>query len=386
MEPACISYKDLGGASKLFSDYLYDFDKVSPFYAAPPGEVAACAGLAGKVQLSDDRRAALVSALGEQNPGNPLLEQLARQGTVAVVTGQQAGLFSGPCYTIYKALTAIRLAAELNGTGVPAVPVFWMATEDHDFEEVRSCWTFDASLSPGKLQVAAEGTRPRPVGPVRLVNPPLNELRSALSGLPFGDEIATLVEASYAPGKTFGEAFQDILQRLLRSHSILFLDPLKPAIRELAAPLLREALLRHDELKRDLLERNKELDSAGYHAQVHVDKNSSLLFHLRDGLRLPLSFAGGVEELAERATELSPNALLRPVVQDSFLPDGCLRRRSGGACLLRAVSGVVPEPAGADAGCGAAGCIYGSGSPGREAHGAARAGPPGSQEGQAGLG
>ena len=79
-----------------------------------------------------------------QNPESPALERLAQPGTVAVVTGQQVGLFSGPCYTIYKVLHAVKLAAWLSDNGMPAVPVFWLATEDHDFAEVNHAWVFDA--------------------------------------------------------------------------------------------------------------------------------------------------------------------------------------------------------------------------------------------------
>src|SRR4029077_18572770 len=112
-------------------------------------------------------RAAVARVLEAQNPGNPLVAQFAQAGTVAVLTGQQVGLFSGPAYTIYKALTAARLAEDLNASGIPAVPIFWLATEDHDFPEVDHVWIFDATHHPIQLSTAAPAAwlgKQRPAG------------------------------------------------------------------------------------------------------------------------------------------------------------------------------------------------------------------------------
>ncbi len=259
----------------------------------------------------------------------PALETLARPDAVAVVTGQQVGLFSGPSYTVYKALTAVKLAARLTSRGIPAVPIFWLATEDHDAAEVSHCWSFDAAQQPVLLHVEPGEPDDRPVGTIPLHDPPLAALRASLAKLPHGDEVATIAEAAYAPGRTMGEAFRDLLRRILPD-SLLYLDPLDPAIRALAAPLLRKALANADDIRARLTERDRELASAGYHSQVHVDGRGTLLFLLRDGRRIPLrrrddGFQAGdgtisQDELAERAAELSPNALLRPVMQDHLLP------------------------------------------------------------------
>src|SRR5881628_2613902 len=139
------------------------------------------------------RRAALIEALRPANAGNPSLEVLARPGAVAVVTGQQVGLFSGPAYTIYKALTAVKLARDLTARGVPAVPVFWLATEDHDFAEVNQCWTFDAAHQPIELnahEYDAAAVAGRPVGEVAIERYPTEALRRSLESFPFGGELA----------------------------------------------------------------------------------------------------------------------------------------------------------------------------------------------------
>jgi bacillithiol biosynthesis cysteine-adding enzyme BshC len=170
----------------------------------------------------------------------------------------------------------------------------------------------------------------QPVGTVTLASPPVNELRAALRGMPFGDEVADLVEESYRGGNTMGGAFGELLRTLLARFDIPQLDPMLPAFRELAAPALRKAVELHPELTARMLERNGELLAAGYHTQVHVEEQTSFFFLLENGKRLALRRTGrefgqngrqfSSEELMERAASLSPNALLRPVVQDSIMP------------------------------------------------------------------
>jgi bacillithiol biosynthesis cysteine-adding enzyme BshC len=282
------------------------------------------------MQYPPERRAALVAALRKRNPGNASLDLLARPETVAVVTGQQVGLFSGPAYTIYKALTAARLAAQLNSQGIPAVPVFWLATEDHDFAEVNHTFVFDASHRTIPLSVTGSGVAERPVGRIPIAEPPVKELRAALAGFPNGDEVAAMVEQSYRPGTTFGAAFQALLEKLLAKQALLFVDPLDESIRRMAGPLLRDALQDGAQLQDKLLQRNKELEAAGYHAQVHVEAKTSLAFLLDGDRRITLRRQNGdyaskdrrysINELIDHAEQLSPNALLRPVVQDYVLP------------------------------------------------------------------
>src|ERR1700722_19012206 len=171
MEPACIRHTDLPGTSRLFADFTYHFDRVARFYGHDPHDPAALAAAASAIVYPDDRRAAMVQALEAQNGPSASLKLLAQPGTVAVVTGQQVGLFSGPAYTIYKAITAARLARDLTAQGIPAVPIFWLATEDHDFAEVNHAWIFDGSHQPQMLQVAPageNGSRQRPVGGIVL--------------------------------------------------------------------------------------------------------------------------------------------------------------------------------------------------------------------------
>ncbi len=307
MDCSCIRQTDLPGTTRLFADLVYHPDRVASFYLPPDDDFA----------FPADRRAGLVEALREQNPGNPLLERLAQDGTVAIVTGQQVGLYSGPAYTLYKALTAIKLAADLTASGKSAVPIFWLATEDHDFLEVNQAWVFDGNTESHRLETAATPRPNQPVGTVELGNLDFGQLRRGLRNLPWADEIAGQVESAYQPGATFGQAFGALLRKLLGDRQILLL-------------ILSQAVDAADDLTNALLVRNKELDEAGYHAQVHIEKETSLFFLLDGGKRVSLKRQNGsyvgegktwtASDLQSRAAELSPNALLRPVIQDYMIP------------------------------------------------------------------
>jgi bacillithiol synthase len=321
MECSCVRHTEVPGTSRLFADLIYHFDRVKDLYPYPPNDIEALLA-AARFDFPDDRRAALVQALTPLNQGNPSLDALAQPGTVAIVTGQQVGLFSGPAYTIYKALTAVKAARELTERGTPAVPVFWLATEDHDFAEVDHAWVFGADHQPVRIRIdgpAENGSHP--VGGIPLRDIPLDALRSALAGLPFADDAVAMVERAYQPGETMGSAFARMIRELFAPYGLLLIDPMQRALREMAAPLMREVVERMPELVEALMVRSKELVERGYHAQVLVDKTTSLAFLLQDGQRLALRHQKlSTRDLAQRAADLSPNALLRPVVQDYLLP------------------------------------------------------------------
>lgn len=330
MECSCVRQTELPHTSKLFSDLVYNFDRVRDLYPWQPNSLDAIAE-AARFEFPDDRRAAIVRALAPLNPANPSLEKLARRGVAAIVTGQQVGLFSGPAYTVYKALTAIRIARELESRGVPAVPVFWLATEDHDLAEVDHAWVFGGNHRPAKLQARGPANNgSRPVGGVVLEDTPLEGLRDALAGLPFAEEAYALVERAYQPGASMGQAFANIVRELFAPYGLLLIDPMDSGVRAVAAPFMAEAVAKMPELVDALIARSGELTARGYHAQVLVDKQTSLAFLLEGGHRTSLRHSGGefvaphrkwtAAELASHAAELSPNALLRPVLQDYLLP------------------------------------------------------------------
>src|SRR5579871_5429047 len=176
MSFTCVRQTDLPHTTALFADVLYRPDRTASFYGHARHDLEAVRAAAQKIEFSAEQRAALVAALRQQNPASPALDLLAKPGTVAVVTGQQVGLFSGPAYTIYKALTAVKLAEELSAEGIRAVPIFWLATEDHDFAEVNHAWVFNAEHNPVKLEMRRSAGA-QPAGEVTLVAPPVTELR-----------------------------------------------------------------------------------------------------------------------------------------------------------------------------------------------------------------
>src|SRR5271166_2050137 len=153
MESHCISFREIPDTTKLFSSFLEDFQQVAAYYAHPPTEAGIDAA-AREIQLDVSTRRVLVEVLREQNrrlgadsTTEKNIDRLAA-GAAAIVTGQQVGLFSGPAYTLYKAVSAINCAEQLTRRGTDAVPIFWLATEDHDLAEVNhSIWNTRSGLA-----------------------------------------------------------------------------------------------------------------------------------------------------------------------------------------------------------------------------------------------
>jgi bacillithiol biosynthesis cysteine-adding enzyme BshC len=277
------------------------------------------------------------------------LEALGRPGTVAVVTGQQVGLFLGPLFTVYKAASAVACARALaEETGRPCVPIFWLQTEDHDVPEVDHCLV---PRSTGELLRAALGlqggtTSRTPVSSLRLgesVQGALAALRAELGGLPHAEEHLSLLERAYHPEAHLGEAFAEVLAALFAEEGLLVLDPRSPRLAPLAAALHRRALLESEAIAAVLTARGTALAAAGFTEQVHIRPGAPLSFVSPEGPQGPryrlepgatagtfrlVGHPGGAQvttaELLgwlEREPErFTTSALLRPLLQDSWLP------------------------------------------------------------------
>lgn len=314
MNGVCIRHTEIPGSSRIFVDFLYDFARVKAFYRHNPTNPDSLKTAISEIDYPASRRAAIVESLAVTSPAHPALATLAQPNAVAVLTGQQVGLYGGPAYTLYKALTAIKLARQLNAQGQPAVPIFWLATEDHDVEEVRSSAFWDETIT---ADAASDG---RPAG--------LHELAGLPADLPLSEEIKQLAERHYQNGKTFGQSFLGLVQELLSNEGLLFADPLEPNLRKIGAEFLSEAALKAPELSEALVARNKELREAGYNPQVHFEANeTSLFFLLENDHRKQLKFNSktyNAQQMAAEGVNLSPNALLRPVWQDWLFPTAAL--------------------------------------------------------------
>ena len=202
------------------------------FYEHPLRDLASLPGMRPpRIDFPPERRAALIAALRVQNPESPALARLAEPGTVAVVTGQQVGLFSGPCYTIYKVLHAVKLAEWLIGTG-HARRARFLAGHAKITISLKSITSGSSTAEHHPQQT---GDAPRcAVNSPSATSPwprrPCRELRAALHGLPFGEEVADLVEETYRAGSTMGKSFGELLRRLLAQFDILHVDPMLPGL------------------------------------------------------------------------------------------------------------------------------------------------------------
>jgi len=346
MPCTCIPYSRVPHASALFVDYLYRFDRLAPFYSGSPFDSLSYRKLADHLAGFHTPRQQLAEILNRQNqafgsaqPSFASISRLSQPGTFAVVTGQQVGLLSGPAFTLYKALTAVRLAQSLNEQGLPAVPVFWLATEDHDLEEVAEAATLNDDYELLALRDPGERPAPRsPVGQVRLspgISAALDQLEQSLPAGEPREQLLQDLRACYRPGTTWGLAFGRFLARLFSRWGVVLLDPLDAQVHQLTAPVYQQALDQAAGLRERLQERSAAMMRAGYHAQAHVAEDSTLLFVEREGNRLALHQGAGeflldgtqrisLAELKawaeKRPLDFSSNVLLRPVTQDMILP------------------------------------------------------------------
>ena len=346
MSTECYPIATLPHTTKLFRDYLAMGESaagspVRGWYGSEPlGR--AWMKLAGPSARAD----ALADALERQSKGfgaGPAalanIEKI-RSGARVVVTGQQVALLGGPLYVLLKAATAIARAKQATtATGVEHVPVFWLATEDHDLEEVDQVSLLTkTAVETLRLGVKAPH-QDAPVGGVVLGDGVEGLLERASELLGYAP-VCDLLRECYAAGETFGGAFVRLMARLFAEQGLIVMDAAGRDFHALGASALGYAIEHAEELEASLLARAKELEAAGYHAQVLVKPGASLLFLVGDdGARQALrrgadgSWKAGagasaknyttaellaiLEEFPER---LSPNALLRPVFQDTILP------------------------------------------------------------------
>jgi bacillithiol biosynthesis cysteine-adding enzyme BshC len=336
----CYPISVVPGLSRLFLDYCSGESAVLAWFGGNPRDRS---WRNTQPSQSLQHREQLAALLASQNSSPAALENIARirQGAPVVVTGQQVGLLGGPAFTPFKAATAIALARDASAAGFPHVPLFWLASEDHDFAEVNHV-TFPARRQLLTLTYDHPPATPLPVGRVVLDESVTPLLDQAWELLGYSDAMEWL-SAAYQPGRTLAQAFHDFYSKVFSAHGLIVLDPSGREAHRLGSPVLQAAIERADELHAALEARNAELTSAGYHAQVAVTGHGSLLFLIdaATGARLALkrtpssaaepnglwqagrqlySTADLLGILSSEPERISPSALLRPVFQDSLLP------------------------------------------------------------------
>ncbi|RQD77175.1 MAG: bacillithiol biosynthesis cysteine-adding enzyme BshC, partial [Candidatus Syntrophonatronum acetioxidans] len=256
-----------------------------------------------------------------------------------VVTGQQAGVLTGPLYTIYKAAAAVKLARELTRQGMKAVPVFWIPSEDHDFQEIRSVLVQGKEGLPVKIEVADKSSG-QPVERIPFSKEEgerlIQELDRETPATEFKGEILETLRDTARRSETFTRWFALLMTRLFKGTGLILFNPLIPEIRKGAGGLLASLGLQGEKIQGLLSTREKELEERGYHVQVNREKEHLNLFAFLPGGRAALlnqdgqvvtrqgNNLGEIEEVAKKIEnnpgEFGPGVLTRPLMQETLLP------------------------------------------------------------------
>ncbi len=337
-----IAHSELPGAGRLFLDYLTHFDRIREFYGCNPHDPAAPPALAAVLDARTYPRAALAGILAEQNagwgagpPARRNIERLADPRALAVITGQQTGLFGGPCFTLSKAATTLGVAAAFERQlGRPIVPLFWLSSEDHDLPEADHVVLLDAGNRPTIVRLPREGN-PGFIPANLSLGPAVQQaLAEAAALLPSTEFTAGLLDAlgrCYAPEETLASAFARWMAHLTRDWGLVLVDPADPRLKALAAPVLLGELRRAPATSQAMLEVSARLEARSYAPQITVRADGANVFLLQAG-RLPIrrtpqglatqreGSLAPLDPAPAEAAALSPNVALRPVMQDALFP------------------------------------------------------------------
>lgn len=363
-----VDIRELPWVRRIAADYAFDFDRLAAFYAGSPSRRDAWASVIERTTRVTRHRATVAAALEAQQArrGAPQAARAAaallrEPRTVAVVTGQQAGLFGGPLYTLLKAITTLALARQVERDHqVAAVAVFWIDAEDHDWDEVASCSVLDgedhlATVTADKPEGAGEG----PVAALKLpssIGATIDALVGRLPATPFTAEIAAALREAYQPGRGMADAFGTWLETALGPLGLVVYDCSDGATKRLVQPVFLRELQSPGRAGTLAKAAGEAMEELGYHAQVTAAPDATSLFHLVGGRhavkRLGSEFsidgravtAGALIAEAEAHPEhFSPNVLLRPVVQDTLFPTVCYVGGPSELAYLGQLKGIYDE-------------------------------------------
>lgn len=332
--------------SSLVDDYINAFDRVSRFYqTGPASNIESYRRVAERIHASrdDPHWNQLSDALAADEEVRRQLQRLIEGRGVFVATGQQAGLFVSPLYTLYKALSAARLARQLEERlGLPVMALFSVASEDHDWHEVDHTHLLDLENRLVRITVDGPTDPEGPSPPVERVTvgqdieDALDKLVQLTPDTEFRDTVLDPLRNAYRPGRPFAEAFQQTLAGLLRGLPVLLSRTAHPFVKQRSRAVLWADWEARRESERCLLKRAEELEGSGYPVQVPIARSTTNLFLegrlgrdrivyegdeavlRRSGERLSESELK--EVLEETPGRVSPGALLRPVAEAVAFP------------------------------------------------------------------
>jgi bacillithiol biosynthesis cysteine-adding enzyme BshC len=343
-----VDIRQLPWIRPLASDYVFHHARVAPFFPGDPSSDDAwrdtiTRSTATPRQPDALSRAVLAQLTRRHAPPQALAAagKLAQSDTRVVITGQQAGLFGGPLFTLLKALTTMKLAAEVEARhGVPVVPVFWIDAEDHDWPEVARTTVLDGDMTAVSIRaddVAGAGQEPiaRLAFDAALTHT-LDQLTAALPVTEFTGPTLDALRRAYAPGRGVAESFGRWLDTVLGPHGLVVYDSSDPATKPLAAQVFTRECREPGATAALATRAGDALKAAGYHAQVTPQEGAISLFHLghgRQAIRLQgstvtigdrtLTHQQLIDECQTHPEHFSPNVLLRPIVQDTLFPTIC---------------------------------------------------------------
>jgi bacillithiol biosynthesis cysteine-adding enzyme BshC len=299
-------------------------ERVSPWFASRPSsgdEWKARGTLICDSLIVSDWRRDLADAFAARGKA---AERLARAGDsgFVVTAGQQPGLFGGPLYTWWKVLSIVALADRLEKlTGLPVAPVFWAATDDSDFAEA-SHTVVAVGENAERIEISGDASETRTLSeiPVGDLSAQLRVLAEAAGSAP-NARVLEVVREAYSPPHTLGSAYLGLLREVVEPLGVSVLDASHPVVRAAAYPLLRKALEQSGRIEEALATRSAELKAQGHSAQVKPVTGRSLVFRNDSGNRDRIRTRDAVSALEDAtAGSLSPNVLLRPIVERSILP------------------------------------------------------------------
>jgi len=333
---------------RLASDYAFEYAKVSPFFAGDPATPAAWADTIHRSQGYTRKPAELARVIAAQQAerdapaaARESAARLADPAARVIITGQQAGLFGGPLFTMLKAITAMKLAAEVSRDHhVPVVPVFWIDAEDHDWPEVSGCTVLDSELAATTVRLAdLPGAGSQPIARLTLTDEAttaVDQLSAALPDSEFKSELIDTVRKAYVPGRGMAMAFGVFIEQVLGPHGLVVYNSSDAAAKPLARDVFVKELSEPGQTARIAAAAGEKLVAGGYHAQATLAEGTVCLFHL-NAERAPIRIDGAsatvgdqsmgvaqvVDEARQQPEHFSPNVLLRPIVQDTVFPTIC---------------------------------------------------------------